>query len=153
MTQKQFETRKNEIKNSRTMLISMGKKEVEKFVEETLGEEWKVFYFCSSGFKVGMHENGASIFGCDFDVYVRKEWHTDENGKFRGKLQVSVNIGTCGSFEVNKNDNQEKKYVGFGKFLTAMKERSFDECLINFAKSIEDNEKEYDKLEEEFKNQ
>lgn len=150
MTQKEFETRKNEIKNSRMMLISMGKKEVETFVEETLGKEWMVFFFDSRGFKVGLHDEGKQIFGCSFDVYSREEWHTDDNGKLRSKLEVSVNIGTCGSFEVNRNENQEKLYIGFGKFLTAMKERHFDESLLNFTQSIIDKEKEYRKLEELF---
>lgn len=129
--------------------IKKAKERVEKFVDDVLGDEWRVFYFTHSGFSVRMVRNEQQVFGCEFDIRIDQNWHYNEEHEFVYTPKVEASIGTCGSFEISLNDDHMWKYLAFARFLKQFQRYGEKEKFLRDYKKVEKNYEEYRKLDAE----
>ena len=114
MKELEIEKKMTELVKKNEKLIENAKEEVESVVAEELGGGWTVEGFTHRGFRVQLkRENGASVFGCYFDIIVTSNWQYDKDRNFVSIPTVQASTGTCGSFDIGKDDDQEKKYIAF----------------------------------------
>lgn len=146
---KEIENKMMAIVKDNEETISKARVQVEEFVSATLGEEWKVFHFTHSGFSVRMVRNEQEVFGCKFDVRIEPNWHFDENHEFVCSPKVEANMGTCGSFEISEDDDYEKKYLAFARFLTAFQRYGEKDTFLRTYEKVEKNFEDYRKLDNE----
>lgn len=139
----------NELKEHVAMLYKENKERVEEFVSDILGDDFKVKGFTPSGFGIVQIKDNKEVFGGGFEVYIRDDWHYDANHKFIRTPRVEVNIGTCGSFEIGAENEQEKKYMAFARFMSQSRECCLDKSLIMYHEALRTINRELDKLEEE----
>lgn len=149
MKELEIEKKMMEIVNDNKVIISEAQERVEEFVNDILGEEFKVYYFCPTSFDVCLTRKGNQVFGCGFSIRINDNWHYDDNRKFVRDPKVEVNIGTCGSFPIGVDDNQEKKYMAFARFISMASECLLDKFLLMTYEKVEKNYEEYRKLDEE----
>lgn len=148
----EIESKAKELMGCIKELTAENKNIAEKFVNDSLGEEYKLFYFCSDGFDVKRMKDGEAMFASGFEVRMRDDWHYNEDGKFVCTTKVCASVGTCGEFEIGKNDDQEQRYLALGRFLTKSRECLFNVALLNFHDEVKKIQKELDKVEEQWEN-
>ena len=115
------------------------------FVTVFLGEEFKALHVSSSGFRVSLVRDGKEVFGCGFDAYVNELHYNKEEKRFEPKFEM--NIGTCGSFEVGANDDQEKKYTAFACFMTSFVRNGVKDRFMRYHNECNKLSKEIYKLQ------
>ncbi len=117
------------------------KERVNEFVKDVLGDEFCALRITVYGFDVALVRDGDAVFGCGFEVRVEDKWFLDE------PTIVTMNIGTCGSFEIGNNDDQEKKYMAFARTMSMLPECGMDKYLIRSYEHFKRTNKAIDKLE------
>lgn len=123
---------------------------VEELVADILGDEFKVYHFCPSGFDVRLTREGKEVFGCGFSVRVDDNWHYNDDKVFVREPRVEVSIGTCGSFPIGVGDDQEKKYMAFARFMSMLQEVRLDKVLIKCNEEIRSHQRAHEKMREQY---
>ena len=144
MTTQEFESKKQSIIESHKAIINTARERVEEFVTDILGSEWKVPHFSENGFEVQLMKGDDRVFGASWNVYVEKDWLVTK------ELQIKVNIGTCGSFEIGANADQEKKYMAFARFMSMFHECGMKKVLFKCYEDERACQRAYNKLVDDY---
>lgn len=115
------------------------KSAISTFVEQVLGSEWGIGKFSITGCEIGLKNTDPQLkipleWARTFDL----EYGFDSYDIYSSEhlFEFKVNIGTTGIFDIGNNDNRNKLYIGFGKFLSSPKVQVLKEVLKDYFNKI-----------------